>query len=436
MATYTNATLTRGTNGIPTTLSSSDKVNWDLVSEQHHVAAGQEAAFEILQGGDRYFVVDTTNGVVSFGKSVKLEDSVPLVLGTGSEASLYLNPDVMGDASGLSALFLDPSGTDLGLVVRGPVYMVGGPGSPMPLGDTGALSIIFSSSVAGNGPTGVKVDIENDAGTALTSGGVSGVQIRITGNAGDTADSRYTGVDIGDVNSSGGAASYTGIHIGQGFHTGLHVRSGGVQVDAGGLAVEDSDIVVTNGSIQSDFATHLGVVLTPTDQAQSNSSLWVNDAGDLYFQNSSGTQIQITDGDDLLTGEGGDDGEFLPATMRLVASENIGVGDVVVIVGSARCSKGKAEDHHHVAGIAAGSALAMEYVDVYCVPGTVCPVSTDLQAVPTGSVVYLDEAVGGGLTNVPPSTAGSKVIRVGIVVDNMSSPNTILFQPQFMYEVA
>lgn len=311
------------------------------------------------------------------------------------------------------------------------------------IGGTNATSIALGHSGIITTVTG---GLTQQTGNFAASGGT--VSLSATGTAVLDAS---TSVTIGGTNATSVAIGKSGITTtvtgGLTQQTGNFAASGGtVSLSATGTAALDATTAITIGGTNATSVAigKSGITTTVTGgltQLTGAVSLTGNAASSLTT--SSGALTLTGASDVAVTSSTGD--IILDATNAivtendLVAAASITKGQILAVNSDGKLAAASAASATHVAGAAAvAQGTADAAVKLAGMPGSVIPVATDISGIAKGVVVYLSGITAGAVTSSVTSTSGHKVIRVGVVVTpgTTAGDGYILFQPQFMYEVA
>ncbi|MBT3265503.1 hypothetical protein HN371_00040 [Candidatus Poribacteria bacterium] len=128
--------------------------------------------------------------------------------------------------------------------------------------DDYAFSCAPGAGAADSVYAGLYVDLDNSAGTALTTGEAYGVRVEPTGNAADGASGEYSAYDAMDVTASGGSAAFAAYVSGTGYDECLSCGSG--TVEAVGQFVLSSAVTPADDTFFSKvcFKAHLDCTAT------------------------------------------------------------------------------------------------------------------------------------------------------------------------------
>jgi len=249
----------------------------------------------------------------------------------------------------------------------------------------------------------------------------------------DGADVQIDGTSGVSIDGSGAASNFSSTSQNLTISTitsGSLILTGAALVDINAGANLDIDVTGTFDMLSSGAFSIDGTGASNVSATSGNLTLSTITSGDLLMSSAAGATLTVASDLTLAV-----TGEVISVTSLNTDGTGVSNGDMVSLDGSGTLAKASAATHNHVAGVATEAAGAATQCDMAGLPGTVVTVSTDLSVagIAKGAVVYLSETAGAVVASVASFSAGSHVIRVGVVVDDVT--DKVLFQPQYMYQV-
>ncbi len=295
---------------------------------------------------------------------------------------------------------------------------------------------------------GTGASLINTASGDLTIGGGSGSLILTSGEGAADAvrinASLFPGAGVDIDANTGGVDIYTtgGFSIDGLQASNVSVLNAALSIQtltSGVLTVSSAGNLVQSGAVVTIDAT-AGMSLDAAGASNfSTSSGSMTIAGTTTLSLTAGTDATITVPQDLILAVAG---RVVTETTLETSEAGVTDGDLLAVTaddsgGATELVRADANSHNFICGVACqtvgGTSGAGDTVEFTGLPGHLVTVSTTLSAIANGTVLYLSETAG-KVTATAPSTAGAHVIRVGVVANK--TLDKILFQPQYMYQVA